>query len=409
MHNHKNNIIFVTKFTDMEKRVRNPFIMTGYVSDKYFCDRETESKRLIRLMSNGNNVVVISPRRMGKTGLIQHCFATRRFRSGYYTFLIDIFATSNLKELVYILGKNIFDTLSPRGKKIIDKFFSAITSLRPAFKLDIATGSPIFDIGINEITEPSFTLEEIFKYLESADKPCVVAIDEFQQIAKYPETNVEAVLRSHIQKCTNTTFIFAGSQRHLMENIFMSNTRPFYQSVSMVPLEAIPLKKYKIFVVNHFSENGKTISEENVETVYNLFDGHTWYVQSIFNSIYSMTETGETVSEQLIFDAIDEKLITFEATYQGILSFLSERQKEVLYAIAKEGKASELTSSIFVRKHGLISASSVQAALRQLLEREFVTIDDKKTYWVYDRFFGLWLAKTFGTGYNNILRQKKNE
>lgn len=124
---------------------------------------------------------------MGKTGLIEHCFHQKEIAQGYYTFFVDIYATGSLKELVFMLGKHIFDTLKPKGRKFVEGFFAAIGSLRPAFKLDAVSGEPVFDIGIGEIRKPEVSLEELFAYLEAADKPCLVAIDEFQQIARYPE------------------------------------------------------------------------------------------------------------------------------------------------------------------------------------------------------------------------------
>ncbi|MDP2889284.1 MAG: ATP-binding protein [Bacteroidota bacterium] len=380
------------------RTVTNPFITGGYVPEEYFCDRVQESKEVIRTLSNGNNLAIISPRRMGKTGLIEHCFHQPEIRDHNYTFFIDIYATDTLKEFVYKLGKEIFDTLKPKGKQFLDGFFSMISSLRPAFKLDSATGSPTFDIGIGEIHQAAFTLEEIFKYLESADRQCVVAIDEFQQIGKYPEKNIEAILRTHIQKCKNTSFIFAGSQRHLMQNIFFSSSRPFYQSVSLLQLDAISEEEYIRFVRKHFANDKKDISAELVSKIYLLFEGHTWYVQNIFNELFSLTAENETCTFALAQEAIANKIDSYRPLYQSTLSLLPERQKEILYAIAKEGKASGVTSGPFIKKHGLLSQSSVQTAVKQLLDKEIIT-SEENVYQVYDRFFGLWLSNLYGTGW----------
>jgi len=380
------------------RRISNPFITSGYVSDDYFCDREKESKELIKTITNGNNLAIISPRRMGKTGLIQHCFHHPEISQNYNCFFIDIYATNNIKEFVYKLGKEIFETLKPQGKKFIESFFSIISSLRPAFKLDTVTGAPTFDIGIGEIAEAAFSLEQIFKYLEAADKPCIVAIDEFQQIANYSENNIEAVLRTHIQHCKNTSFIFAGSQRHLMQNIFFSSSRPFYQSVSLLQLKAINEQVYIDFVKTNFSRDNKTISDELVSTVYRLFEGHTWYIQNVFNELYSLIENGETCTLELAQEAVENKIASYEPLYSSTLSLLSERQKEMLYAIAKEGKATAINSASFIKKHGLLSSSSVQTAVKQLLDKEIIT-SENNVYQVYDRFFGLWLTTVFGTGY----------
>ena len=377
---------------------RNPFVIGGYVSPTYFCDREAESDEIISSILNNRNTTVISPRRMGKTGLIQHCFQASAIEKKYHTFFIDIYATGSLKEFVFILGKEIFDALKPKGKKFFDNFFKIITSLRPAFKLDPISGQPTFDIGIGDILKPEYTLEEIFNYLESSETPCVVAIDEFQQIVKYPEKNIEAILRTHIQKCINTTFIFAGSQRSMMNNIFFSPSRPFYQSVSMINLRSIEIDAYSKFIIRHMKSGDKMISEELITPVYQLFEGHTWYIQNIFHRLYSMMKSGEECTKQLVEQCLSTTVRSYEPMFESTLSLMAERQKEVLYAIAKEGKANEVTSSHFISKHGLKSASTVQSALRQLMEKEFIT-KEGDAYIVYDRFFGLWLAEKFGTGY----------
>ncbi len=382
----------------MIAKIKNPFVVNGYVSEEYFCDRESETAELTGALRNERNMVVVSPRRMGKTGLIEHCFHQKEIERGYYTFFIDIYATGSLKEFVFILGKHIFTTLKSKGRKFAEHFFSAISSLRPAFKLDPVSGQPVFDIGIGEIRQPLLSLEEIFRYLETADKRCIVAIDEFQQIVRYPEKNVEAVLRTYIQQCKNTTFVFCGSQHHMIQNIFFSASRPFYQSASYMNLEPIGLEPYRKFVQNHFNKAGKNISDECITRVYNLLDGHTWYMQAVFNRLYEQLDRGEEMTVDIADFVLHMTVESNRTVYQNMVSMLSERQKEILFAIAKEGKASGITSAEFIRKHGLYSPSSVQSSVKQLLEKEFIT-KEENSYQIYDRFFGLWLAKTYGTGY----------
>ena len=378
--------------------MRNPFLVGGYVSAKYFCDREYETAELIRKVTNGNNLVLISPRRMGKTGLIDHCFANPILAKTYNTFYVDIYATSSLKEFVFKMGKEIFETLKPKGKKIIERFFAIITSLRPAFKLDEITGNPVFDIGMGEIRTAEFTLEEIFNYLEAADKQCIVAIDEFQQIEKYPEENIEALLRTYVQRCKNVVFIFAGSRRHIMQNIFFSSSRPFYQSAVLLNLEVIDKEKYTRYVINKFSEAHKKISFELIGKIYELFEGYTWYMQVIFNEVFSLLDKGDICTINDIEISLKNRIVSYEKIFLTTLSLLPERQKELLYAIAKDGKATNITSGDFVKKHSLLSSASVQTSAKQLLDKEIIT-SENKVYQVYDRFFGLWLKTAFGTGY----------
>ena len=376
-------------------RMKNPFLLKGYLSAEYFCDRYKETADLTRFITNNNNVVLVSPRRMGKTGLIEHCFRQKEISKNYYTFFIDIYATCNLQEFVYKLGKEIFERLKPRGKKFVDNFFSVISSLRPAFKLDPTTGTPVFDIGIGEIHSAEITLEEIFKYLNTSDKLCIVAIDEFQQIAKYPEKNIEAILRTHVQKTPNTTFIFSGSQRHILHNMFFSASHPFYQSAVLLTLGAIDKKEYVNFAHKHFCKTGKKVDICFIERGYDLFDGHTFYVQAVMNQLFSELNVDEACTDKIFTEAVRNRIFSYETLFSEILNLLPERQKNVLYAVAKEGNARNITSGEFVKKHVLHSSASTQTAARQLLEKEIFT-RNQNVYSVYDRFFGLWLQSYYG-------------
>ena len=374
--------------------VNNPFIVGGYLSPHYFCDRETETEQLIRNITTGRNVVIISVRRMGKTGLIRHCFYQDKIKENYHTFFIDIYATSSLREFVFALGKEIFERLKPKGMKFIERFFSIISSLRAGFKLDTITGEPTFDIGLGDIHAAETTLDEIFAYLEQADKPCIVAIDEFQQIGNYAEKNVEAILRTKVQHCQNARFIFAGSQKHIMMNMFNSPARPFYQSVNMMQLKSIPLTEYKAFVKRLFLENEKHIEEELIDEVYNFFEGHTWYIQLMFNELYILTGKGELCSRSQQTIALTNILQMQDFTYQEIFSRLPEKQKEVLIAIGKEQKAIGVTSGKFIKKYKLSTPSSVQSALKGLLEKNLVS-QEQNQYEISDRLLGVWLQKNY--------------
>ena len=218
--------------------IENPFITYGYESAAYFCDRKTETHELITMLTNGNHAALISPRRMGKTGLIRHCFAQKEVHCQYYTFLIDIYATKNLQDLVYRMGQGIVNRLKPRGQSAIDGFLRFVTSLRTGISFD-GQGNASWNVGIGDIKSPNFTLEEIFNYLKAADRKCIVAIDEFQVIADYPEKNVEELMRTYVQDCRNAVFVFSGSQKSMMSEMFSSPARPFYQSVSMMFLKPV--------------------------------------------------------------------------------------------------------------------------------------------------------------------------
>lgn len=224
------------------KQLHNPFVISGYVSPDYFCDREQETARLVRSLINGNNVALISPRRMGKTGLIKNCFAQPEIKDGFHTFFVDIYSTKTLREFVYALSKEILEGLKPLGQRALELFWNSVKSLQGGISFD-PMGMPSFNLQLGDFKYSEVTLDEIFGYLNNANRHCIVAIDEFQQIANYPEKNVEALLRTYVQKSENVNFVFAGSQRHVMGSMFTSASRPFYQSVSIMQLDAIDINK----------------------------------------------------------------------------------------------------------------------------------------------------------------------
>ena len=376
-------------------KVINPFIVTGKIYPEYFCDRVQESARMIKSLTNGNNMVIISPRRMGKTGLIQFCYEKPELKNDYYTFFIDILHTSSLRELTYLLGKEIYETLLPRSKKMVTLFIQTLKSISGKFGFDPMTNLPAFSIELGDIERPEYTLQEIFQILTLADKPCIVAIDEFQQIAKYPEKNIEALLRTHIQKLANSHFIFAGSERHMMQKMFLSSSRPFYHSADMLELKAITPEIYIPFIVKHFESNQRHIETVNVEKVYHLFKGHTYYIQKTFNEAFADTPENNECTLEIIQLAINNLIAYNDTIFREILSNIPEKQKELLYAIAKEGEAERITSSAFVKRHSLTSASSVQAATKKLLDKDIIT-EINKTFSITDRFFAMWINTIYG-------------
>lgn len=372
--------------------MENPFLTFGYVSPDLFCDRIEETQRIISLLTNGNNIALISPRRMGKTGLLHHCFAQPEIKNKYHTFLIDIYSARSLKEMVYAMGREILNVLKPKGKKAFERFVTIVTSLRSGISYD-ATGTPSWNLEIGDIKTPDFTLDEIFTYLENADKPCIVAIDEFQSVRRFPEDNTEAILRTYIQRCKNAWFIFSGSQRSMMSEIFNSPSRPFYQSVSLMSLKAITLTSYSKFIHDHFTRQKKEIEQIVIDSVYQQFDGITWYVQKLMNELFASTKENETCCIDKLQPTIQHIINEQEEGYKELLFRIPIKQKELLFAISKEGKASQITSGTFVKKHKLTSASSVQKAAKSLVEQQVLT-QELGIYEIYDKFFALWLVQS---------------
>lgn len=374
--------------------ILNPFITRGYIPDECFCDRVSETERLAKSLMNGNDVVLFSPRRMGKTGLIWHVFDREEVKSSYYTFFVDILHTTSLREFTFFLGKEVFRALQPAGKKVLDKLVSALKSLQGKITYDSVTGQPSFGVSLGDIQRPEFTLDEIFRYLDNAGKPCLVAIDEFQQINEYEDNNVEALLRGHIQKMKNCHFVFAGSKRSIMSTMFQSPARPFYKSADPLELKAIERDVYSDFVDRKFNEYGKNVSRTTVEYVYDLFEGYTYYMQRTFNEAFASIDRGEECTMDVVMKSIDNILLMNEVQFAEQMSGLTENQKRVLAAIAKEEHVRKVNTSAFINRYQLSTASVVNAAIRKLLKEDIITVDLKE-YSIPDKFLWLWMNRQY--------------
>lgn len=301
---------------------------------------------------------------------------------------MDIFATQNLQDFVQALGSSIVEEAVEREKSIMTKAFESFKAWRPVLSYDSLTGQPSISVNIEPAYE-EHTLRSIFDHIENLKKDVYIAIDEFQQIANYPEKGTEALLRSHIQ-FSHAGFIFSGSRQHLMAEMFSSPKRPFYQSTDSVSLQPLPEAVYYDFSRRFFEAKKGRLNEEVFHDVYQRFSGHTWYIQFIMNRLYETTKRVDSISQanEVILAAVE--MLTPQ--YETMMTLLTTNQVNLLKAIAKEGKIEKPQSVDFIKKHNLASASSVKTALDVLVDKELV-YPDRDGYIVYDRFLNLWLRR----------------
>ena len=271
-----------------------------------------------------------------------------------------------------------------------------LRSINAKFGFDPITATPTFSLELGDISHPEFTLAEIFTSLEKADRPCIVAFDEFQQITKYPEDNIEALLRSHIQHLSNVHFIFAGSERHLVTEMFLSSARPFYNSTSIMELHPISTEEYIPFVCKWFRAYERDIHEKDVLRIYGLFGGNTYYMQKTFHEAFINIPICSSCTLDILRQTVDGVLEEAGDGYRQLLSRIPERQKELLYAIASAGKAEKIMSAGFIRKYSLVSSSAVQAAARKLMKLDLLTEEDN-IYFIPDILFRMYLQRLKNT------------
>ena len=371
-----------------KNQIGNPFSVTSYLGKEYFCDRENETQALHNALSNNRNITLISPRKIGKTGIIRHLFDSIPPQEATCIY-VDIYKTGCLADFTQTFAEAILThQITPFSTRIWKKITQVFSSLRPTFSIDSITGTPQCRVDIQPQNEEA-TLQQLFEYLENANLPCYVAFDEFQVIADYDGCQMEAVLRSYIQYLHNTHFIFAGSKKHTMVQLFSSANRPFYQSTQIMMVGEIDETKYAQFAQTHLEKHGQTMTNDAFHVLYSLVHGHTWYVQTLLNRLYQ--DGTSNITPETVNKILQTILIENEPVYQTYCQLLTQRQNDVLRAIAAEGYVKELGNIKFLQKYKLGANSTVRSAVQALTDKELL-LENNGNYCVYDRFFGLWLA-----------------
>jgi AAA+ ATPase superfamily predicted ATPase len=373
------------------RKLHNPFPVVTYQGPRYFCDRQTETTQLISNIKNGNSTTLISIRRIGKTGLIQHVLEQlpKEVKSLY----IDILDTENLSQFLNKLTSSLLQMASEKSSfgKLIWAF---IKSIRPVISFDPLTGMPqaTFDLKQKD-TERS--VDSILTFLDRLNQKTVIAIDEFQQVTNYPETNTDAWLRTRMQQLKNVVFIFSGSQQHMMTELFTAPQRPFFRSTSVLKLEKLDFTVYRDFIISQFNDYQKEISSSIVEDMLTWGELHTYYIQQICNRVFAATvkEATPDVWKEQASELLKEQEIVFIG-YRNILTI---HQWKLLKAIARERKVYQPTGIEFSSKYSLMNSATVRRSLQSLQQYELIYKDldsEGKSYFsVYDIFFQKWCSE----------------
>lgn len=374
-------------------RIMNPFYLIPHTPEPYFCDREKETEDIIRLLDNGANVTLISPRRYGKTGLIYHVFDKLSERKkAPELFYVDIYSTNNVDDFLAVFAESIARVL--KKESLVKSFLKFLGRIRPVISQDPFSGESKFSFTLDTDADRRYSLKALLDYLESRPAKVIVAIDEFQQIRNYVGMTMEALLRTYIQPLTNVQFIFSGSRKHVMADMFTSEKSPFYESAAPYSLDKIDREVYTQFIIEQFKKQKKSITMEAVDYILDWTRCHTFYTQSLCNRVFSLVKNEAGLVDVLC--AADAILKENNDTFLERRALLTPKQWKFLMAIAKEGEVSEPTSAAFLQKYGLGAPSTAARLLTALTDKELL-LETKtlagNSYCVYNVFFSRWLER----------------
>lgn len=370
----------------------NPFCYGEVVTGEFFTNRHAEIKTLRNTLKSGQNVIIISPRRYGKTSLIQKVLSELK-REGLLTVYVDLFPATSKEKFAHVYAKAIAGHLTSKTKKALSAIRGFLPRVIPrlAVKPDGTTEFEFaFDFqGKNRAPILEDLYEAVHKIAAERRKKAVLVFDEFQEILNFGDDEVERSMRSHFQFHRNVAYAFLGSKTHLMREIFNKSDRPFYKSGMLFPLKKISPDVLSEWVKKRFSETKIRLEKNAQNKIIRITANHPYFVQQLCHFIWNLHHDKELITVNEVEDSFNEVLISQNEKYLNICDNLTAKQREFITALAKEPEAS-IFSKEFLISNKLGTSSGVQRIIKSLIEKYIIEKENGK-YSFSDPFLPLWL------------------
>jgi len=377
--------------------MENPFVYGKVARGESFADRETEIEELMADIQSGQNVIIFSPRRYGKTSLILEVL-DRVKKEGILVVYLDLFKVTSEEGFIAAYGKEVAKLQSGGIRTVLQKLRELLPRLLP--KVVLKSENAGVEVEFDPRNERAPLLDDLFEAVativtKSSGRAAVV-FDEFQEIAGWdPAGKVERQMRAHFQLHSNISYIFMGSKRHLMQEIFQNKNRPFYRFGKYFPLQKIPRDAFSAFIQDRFGESGVQVAPSAIEAILNTTEDHPYYTQLLCHILWNGGREERIVAEGDVQQAVRQIFLREAHAFHDLWDMLPLKARQLLVALAKEGRSqAQLYSSNFLQKHGLGSASSVQRAVSRLMTEEILE-KANGGYQFTDVFFRQWIEEEF--------------
>jgi hypothetical protein len=374
------------------KVMNNPFQYGNVVVGDAFCNRREELRDLQRAVENGQKLFVYSERRLGKTSLVRSVLAglpRKRFVGVY----VDLWPTDSEGSFAAATARAISQAIASTSAKMLETARRLFTRLVPSITLD-DEGRPYVSFGAATPRKAELELEEVLQAPAAVaareNRRVAVVFDEIQRILDYDGDLVERKLRSVIQNQANVCYLFLGSRKHLVQQMFLDKSRPLYRSAGHYPLGPIAEEHWLDFIRRGFLEAGKHIEDSTIRAVCRLTQGHPFYTQHLCHALWERTEPKGRVSEDSLGSAVRVVLEREGFAYTTLWESLTAHQRRFLTGLALEPAGVKPFSSAFTRRYGLRSASNAQRASQSLVEKDVVD-PENGSFVIVDRFLRLWI------------------
>ncbi|MGP1554098.1 MAG: AAA family ATPase [Prevotella intermedia] len=369
------------------------FVYGVAVSDYNFIGREQETKRLLDNFRGGINVILMSPRRLGKTSLVKHV-CNKLDEEDIITVYLDIFGCKSEYDFYNKLAAEVLKQTASKHELWLEEAKEFIYRLTPKISF---SPEPNADFSISlGITPKTHTPEEVLGMAEKIaikkGKRIVICIDEFQQIGEMANSKqIQARLRTVWQHQKQVSYCLFGSKHHLMSAIFLHRSMPFYQFGDIISLDKIATADWVEYIVSHFADGKRTISRALAEDICKFTENYSAYVQQLSWLVFTQKEEGETVTEEDVKQAMNDLLATNEILFMQMIEPLSEYQLNFLRAIAS-GVTKDFGLSEVREEYKLGSYSNINRLKTALLERDLIEKRGAETV-MTDPVFAKWIKR----------------
>ena len=378
-----------------ESVMEKSFVYGIAVTDYNFTGRKEETRRLMANFEGGINSILISPRRWGKTSLVDHVHR-QLMDSDIIIVQLDIFGCKTEYDFYNALAVAVLKQTASKVQLWMDEARDFLVRLTPKIGIPI---DPVSEISVSlGITPETHSPEEILNMVEviakRKNRHVVVCIDEFQQVGEFENTKqVQARLRSAWQHHHYTSYCLYGSKRHMMSKIFLNRSMPFYQFGDLLWLQKLPVSDWMDYIISHFEATGRHISEQMVMRICEAVDNYPSYVQHLSSILLNHLPQGGTVTEDMMPSAVSELISTNEALYMQQIEPLSGYQMNLLKAIVS-GIHSGYNEKRVRSQFNLGSPSNMVRLRSALIERDLIYSEMRQLY-ITDPVFALWFRKRF--------------
>lgn len=371
---------------------KNPFRYGRVVVGEDFADREKEVADLLKELEAGQNVILHSPRRYGKTSLMVEVLRQLRER-GFLTALVDLFSCASTYDLAESLSREVVAKNFTRAEAVVDFLKSGLGRLRPelvvhqdgSFGLSLGRAAA----GLDDVAVLEEVLDAPQQLARKKKKRVVVVLDEFQEISRLDGEELQKLIRSKVQHHEAVSYVFMGSKRHLLEEIFGRPENAFFRAAKSYGLGPIPKDLFAEYVQGRFAATEIPIGGGTVDKILEFTEGHPYFTQQLCHEVWNLAAPRGRVEEQDVPEAISAIVSGQGELYTHIWDGLSRNQRLLTRALATEETSSPYASE-YIERHRLVSASHVKKSLDALVDRQIVEKEDE-AYRVADPFLREWL------------------